>query len=32
MTIRRYECRIMENNIVQGACKACGKMIPGVWE
>ena len=32
MLIRRYEYRIMENNIVQGACKACGKMIPGVWE
>ena len=30
--IRRYEYRILENNIVKGACKACGKTIPGVWE
>jgi pyruvate formate lyase activating enzyme len=29
--IRRYEYRILENNIVKGACKACGKTIPGVW-
>ena len=32
MLISRYEYRIMENNIVKGACKACGKTIPGVWE
>jgi len=32
MLIRRYEYRILENNIVKGACKACGKTIAGVWE
>ncbi|MFH1968999.1 MAG: AmmeMemoRadiSam system radical SAM enzyme [Verrucomicrobiota bacterium] len=31
MLIRRYAYRILENNIVKGACKACGKTIPGVW-
>ena len=31
MLIRRYKYRILENNIVNGTCKACGKTIPGVW-
>lgn len=31
MLIRRYEYRILENNIVKGACKTCAKPIPGVW-
>lgn len=30
--IRRYGYRILENNIVQNACRHCGKTIPGVWE
>ncbi|MDD5676646.1 MAG: AmmeMemoRadiSam system radical SAM enzyme [Kiritimatiellae bacterium] len=32
MLIRRYEYRILENNIVKGTCRACGKTIAGVWE
>ncbi len=31
MLVRRYQYRILENAIVQGACKACGKRVPGVW-
>ncbi|MFH0879188.1 MAG: AmmeMemoRadiSam system radical SAM enzyme [Lentisphaerota bacterium] len=32
MLIRRYEYRILENHIIKGACQACGKTIPGVWD
>jgi len=29
--IERYEYRILNNTIVDGKCKACGKPVPGVW-
>jgi pyruvate formate lyase activating enzyme len=29
--IRRYEFSILENNMIGGHCKKCGKAIPGVW-
>lgn len=29
--IRRYGFIVIENNIINGGCKFCGKKIPGVW-
>ena len=30
--IKRIGYRIIENNIINGKCKFCGKDIPGVWQ
>lgn len=30
--IRRVGYKILENNLVNGKCKFCGRSIPGVWE
>lgn len=32
MLIHRYGFAILENNIVKGRCRFCGKQIPGIWE
>jgi pyruvate formate lyase activating enzyme len=29
--IRRFGFRILDNQLVNGACSACGKIIPGIW-
>ncbi|MFC1461589.1 AmmeMemoRadiSam system radical SAM enzyme [Verrucomicrobiota bacterium] len=31
LLIKRYGYRILEDSIVKGHCKFCGKPIPGVW-
>ncbi len=31
LLIERYEYRIINNAIIDGKCKACGKPVPGVW-
>jgi pyruvate formate lyase activating enzyme len=32
LLIKRYGYAVLENNIVNGKCKYCGKIIPGIWE
>ena len=32
LLIKRYGYAVLENNLLRGKCKYCGKLIPGIWE